>query len=237
MKNNKKVLFIPKDKETEIVIPRPQPSKKYIPEWFKDMPVRVEKLNNLGFDGTAKKCMPFLDSLTSGYIQELPCDVFFSRDTEDDEPIINYKWGGDFRPVSTRREERASSNSMPYFPGYYKTEFHWNSFWEPQTPKGYSTLYFHPANRFDLPFLTHNAIIDTDNWSVTGPVPFVLKKGFSGLIPAGTPIYQMIFIKRETWDSEASEYDEKYTKNKVYTVRKLLSDGYKKQFWSKKEYN
>ena len=236
LKNNK-VSFIPRDKETEICIPRPQSSKRYIPEWFKDMPIEVPTIDGLGSDRTAKKCIPFLDSLTSGYTQELPCDVYISCNTEENDPEINYKWEGGIRPLSTRREDTRSSNSMPHFPGYYKTEFHWNTFWEPKTPTGYSTLYFHPANRFDLQFMTHNAIIDTDKWPITGPIPFVLKKGFSGLIPAGTPIYQMIFIKREVWDSEGTEYDEKYVKRTMYSVRKFISDGYKKQIWSKKEYN
>jgi len=236
--NNNKVLFIPKDKDTELVIPRPQPSKRYIPEWFKDMPIQVKKIDAPGHDDTAKKCMPFMDSLTSGYTQELACDILISCNTEAEDPDINYTWGGgDFRPLSTRREDTKSANSMPHFPGYYKTEFHWNTFWEPKTPPGYSTFYFHPANRFDLPFITHNGIIDTDRWSITGPLPFVIKKGFSGLIPAGTPIYQMLFIKRDVWNSEQSEYDESYNKKTAFSARKFLNGGYKKQFWSKKEYN
>ena len=32
-------------------------------------------------------------------------------------------------------------------------------------------------------------------------------------------------------------YNEKYVKNISYSVRRFLSDGYKKQIWSKKEYN
>jgi hypothetical protein len=192
LKNNK-VLFIPKDKDTEICIPRPQSSKKYIPNGLKICQLRFQKLMDLDQDDyTAKKCIPFLDSLTSGYTQELACDVYIECNTEEDDPEINYRWSGEFRPLSTRREDTNSSNSMPHFPGYYKTEFHWNTFWEPKTPPGYSTFYFHPANRFDLPFITHNGIIDTDKWPITGPLPFVIKKGFSGLIPAGTPIYQMI---------------------------------------------
>jgi hypothetical protein len=236
LKNNK-VLFIPKDKDTGICIPRPQPSKRYIPEWFKSMPIEVKKNNQLGSDYTAKKCMPFIDSLTSGYTQELACDVYVDCNTEDDDPIINYNWSGEFRPLSTRKESEGSSNSMPHFPGYYKAEFHWNTFWEPKTPSGYSTFYFHPANRFDLPFITHNGIIDTDKWPLTGPLPFVIKKGFSGLIPAGTPIYQMLFIKRDIWNSEQSKYDEFYNKKLSYSVRRFMSEGYKKQIWSRKEYN
>ena len=236
LKGNK-VLFIPKDKDTEICIPRPQSSKKYVPEWFKSMPIEVNTIDGIGTKYTAKKCMPFLDSLTSGYTQELACDVYIDCNTEEDDPAINYLWSGKFRPLSTRREDTKSLNSMPHFPGYYKTEFHWNTFWEPKTPPGYSTFYFHPANRFDLPFITHNGIIDTDGWPLTGPIPFVIKKGFSGLIPAGTPIYQMLFIKRDAWNSEQGKYDESYNEKVWYSVRRFMTDGYKKQFWSRKEYN
>jgi hypothetical protein len=89
-----KVLFIPKDKETEICVPRPQSSKKYIPEWFKKMPSLVKTVNEYSQDGTAKMCMPFLDSLVSGYTQELICDIYIDCNTEDDDPEINYKWAG-----------------------------------------------------------------------------------------------------------------------------------------------
>lgn len=234
---NNKVVFIPKDKNIEICVPRPQSSKQYIPDWFKSMPVKIKKIDGFGNDFTAKKCMPFIDSLTSGYIQELACDVYIECNTEEENPIISYTWSGDFRPLSTRREDTNSSNLMPHFPGYYKTEFHWNTFWEPKTPSGYSTFYFHPANRFDLPFITHNGIIDTDGWPITGPIPFVIKKGFSGLISAGTPIYQMLFIKRDSWNSKQGKYNELYNKKLSYSVRRFMSEGYKKQIWSKKEYN
>ena len=237
MKFTNKVTFIPRDKEVEICVPRPQPSKKYIPDWFKEMPISVTTVDGLGSDFTAKKCIPFLDSLTSGYTQELACDVFIDCNIDEDDPIINYRWGGHIRPLSTRREDTRSSNSMPHFPGYYKTEFHWITPWEPKTPPGYSTFYFHPANRFDLPFITHNGIIDTDKWPITGPLPFVIKKGFSGVIPAGTPIYQMLFIKRDSWNSDQAIYDEKYNKKIEFSVRRFLQDGYKKHIWSKKEYN
>ena len=233
MKNNK-VLFIPRDKDVELSVPRPQASKKYIPDWFKNLPNAIENLNGSGMQATAKKCMPFLDSLTSGYTQELACDLII-KPSEDGEHV-NYNWAGDFRPMSTAREDFGAPNLMPHFPGYYDLEFHWNSFWEPKTPSGYSTFYFHPANRFDLPFLTHNAIIDTDKWPIPGPVPFVIKKGFSGIIPAGTPIYQMLFIKRDAWNSEGMKYDEKI-KQLEFSVRRTFTDGYKKVIWSKKEYN
>lgn len=232
---NNKVLFIPKDEDSEYYIPRPQPSKQYIPNWFKEMPKEILQKDNISTHHSVKKCIPFLDSLTSGYTQELPCDVYIESNQEDDSKI-QYNWAGNFRPLSTREESFNLNNSMPHFLGYNKAEFHWNTFWEPKTPNGYSTFYFHPANRFDLPFMTHSGIIDTDKWPITGPLPFIIKKGFSGLIPAGTPIYQMLFIKRDSWSSYTGKYN-KNMKKIEHSVRRMFSDGYKKQIWSRKEYN
>ena len=236
---NKKVFFLPKSKDVEVCLPEPLPSSKYIPQWFKKMPFALADIENKKMDSTAKKCMPFIDSLTSGYTQELICDLEIKNHGTDEKgnDILSYNWAGNFKPCSTRLEDTKSSNVFNDFYGYYNTEFHWNTYWEPKTPSGYSSFYYHPANRLDLPFTTLNAIIDTDKWSVCGPVPFMIKKGFEGVIPAGTPIYQMIFIKREKWDSSKSKYDESFQKYHLYNLKKFLKDGYKKQYWSKKEYN
>jgi hypothetical protein len=233
------VKFVPATKEIEMAIMPPQPSKKTISNWFKNMPNKLIDLNNEQFNGTAKKCMPFLDSLTSGYTQQLPCDLEIKYDgkAKDGTDLISYRWAGGIKPMSTRLEEFSAQNSFPHFEGYYNAEFHWVTLWEPKTPAGYSTLYYHPANRFDLPFHTMNGIIDTDKWSISGPLPFLIKDGFEGLIPAGTPIYQMIFIKRDSWQSSLLPHDEKFQRFHSYNVRRFVHDGYKKMYWSRKNYD
>jgi len=201
MNKNKKVFFMPSSKQAEILNQHPKPSRFYIPKWFKDMPSETENKEGKKFS-TGKACMPFLDSFLVGYTQELPADIsftFIGVDPETKRDIYSYEWAGEFRPISTRGEESGEKNVFPKFDGYSNAEFHWNSVWEPKTPKGYSTMYFHPNNRLDLPFHTLTGIIDTDEWSAGGPVPFLLKSGFSGMIPAGTPIYQFVFIKRDNW--------------------------------------
>ena len=238
MINKQQVKFLPKDKESSILVPVPKPAKSYIAQWFKDMPVFNEKVTETGIQPTAKKCMPFIDGLTSGYIQELPCDleIIYKGKDDNNNDIVFYNWAGHIRPISTRLEEFNSKRVFPDFDGYYNVEFHWNTFWEPKTPKGYSTLYYHPANRPDLPFFTLNGIIDTDKWHLTGPLPVLIKKGFEGVIPAGTPIYQMIFIKRDEWESVSIDYDEKYQQSLSYSVRKKIINGYKDLYWNKKSY-
>ena len=240
MTNSQEVNFVPSSQDAEFMTPRPQSAKNYLPKWFKDMPTLQPTLRGNRDDGTAKKCPPFLDALTSGYTQELICDVEITNlgiDPNTGNDIVTYKWAGPIKPLSTRAQDTDSRRVFPNFDGYYTNEFHWITQWEPQTPAGYSTLYFHPANRLDLPFLTMNGIIDTDKWSVNGPIPFMVKKGFEGLIPAGTPIYQMIFIKREDWTSQELEYNDKQFKKMSYGIKKVMENGYKKNFWSKKNYS
>lgn len=234
------VKFIPKDKQAELLVPSPKPSKSYFPQWLKDMPSFLPTLDNSRMDETAKHCMPFVDSFTSGYTQELPCDIEISYEgvnKQTGEDIVSYNWAGEVRPLSTRAEDLGSRNVFKGFPGYYNAEFHWNSFWEPKTPAGYSTLYYHPANRADLPFITLSGIIDTDKWSSHGPVPFLIKDKFTGTIPAGTPIYQMIFIKRDSWVSSTVAYDEDQQRKIRYSARRFFKGGYKKQHWERKEYS
>ena len=238
MNKKQKVKFIPKNADVEVMVAHPRPSKLYIPTWFKNMPKELPTVDNKGMDKTAKKCLPFIDSLTSGYTQELTCDVkiVYKGKDEQGNDLLDYQWAGDQRPFSTRIEDTNSRRVFPEFNGYYNVEFHWNSFWEPQTPAGYSTVYSHPANRLDLPFTTLTGIIDTDKWSITGPVPFLLRRGFEGLIPAGTPIYQMMFIKRESWESKPEEFNEKFQKKHTYAIRQIFGEGYKKKYWSKKDF-
>jgi hypothetical protein len=235
---NKNVIFIPGTKDSELLVENPKPAKKYIPEWFKNMPTEMTNIFGNGTTKTGKLCIPFLDSFTSGYIQELPCDLEIINNGIDDNgnDIISYKWYGSIRPCSTRAELEGAYNLFPNFEGYYHAEFNWITNWEPKTPYGYSTMYHHPSNRFDLPFHTLTGIIDTDGWSIAGPLPFLIKKGFQGIIPAGTPIYQITFIKRENWVSKNIEYDENYEKKHMQNVKKIVLGGYKKFYWNKKSF-
>ena len=203
------------------------------------MPNYTEDSNG-GQQFTATQCTPFTDSFTVGYIQELYCDVRIThkgKNLTTGADIVAYEWAGEHRPIDTRMERIGAPNLFPKFPGYYNAEFHWFTQWEPQTPPGYSTMYHHPSNRFDLPFHTLTGIIDTDKWQVGGPLPFVIKEGFEGVIPAGTPIYQMTFVKRDKWESSEAKFDAKKTGRMIYKAKRHLKGGYKREFWERKRYD
>ena len=233
--------FIPRDKEAALKVSPPRPAKAYYPKYMREMPHSYKDNLNYDVPNTAIHCAPFIDTFTSGYIQELPCDLNIRYEGEEKDEkgdivdVIRYRWTGDLAPMGTRAEELGSPNLFPRFDNYYHSEFHWLSMWEPKTPPGYSTMYTHPLNRFDLPFQTMSGIIDTDVWHLTGPVPFLIKKGFEGTIPAGTPIYQLTFIKRNEWHSSVGEYNEDETEKLRYKVRRT-QEGYKKQLWIRKKF-
>ena len=68
-----------------------------------------------------------------------------------------------------------------------------------------------------------------------GNVPFFIKSGFEGVIPAGTPIAQLIPIKREKWVYAQSWGN---TAKQVEIAKELRrGEGvYKKLFRKEKEY-
>ena len=127
---------------------------------------------------------------------------------------------------------------MPIDESFHKIEFTWERHWAVLLPKGYSGLVVHPLNRIDLPFYTLSGIVDFDmyNHSKIGNLPFYLKKGFTGIIPKGTPMYQIIPIKRNDWIAKEEKFDaiESYKK---YKVRASILHSYKKLFWQKKGFN
>lgn len=230
-----RVKFIPGSENAFNVLEEPKPAKKYYPDWLKKIP-NIDPIENKV--DSPKLCTPFIDTFVSGYIQELCCDLIIGNDGKDDngKDLISYRWFGPVKPVSSRIEEYDRESMFPKFDGFYNSEQHWNTFWEPETPKGYSTLYVHPLNRNDLPFVTLSGIIDTDKFSVSGPLPFLIKEGFVGLIPAGTPIYQIFFIKRDTWKSSKEVFDKKKNDKQSFSVKRFARNGYKRMFWERKQY-
>jgi hypothetical protein len=89
-----------------------------------------------------------------------------------------------------------------------------------------------------LPFHTLSGVIDSDSFFHTsgGNVPFYVHKGFEGIIPVGTPMYQIIPIKRDSWTSSNKDFnfEDNYIRN--YALGKFFNGGYKNKFWNKKDY-
>jgi hypothetical protein len=208
-----------------------KPSKNYIPLWFKE--IKPQSKNKLEFnqDGglkmNPKYCIPFFDSLSSGYTVELSSDIYI------DQPNNIIRFSSKDEPMRVK----PGPPQIPTPAGYDDTTFLlWNIPYAIKTPPGYSVLYTHPFNRYDLPFLTSSAIVDSENIITGGGTPFFLKKDFNGLIEKGTPILQIIPIKRENWISKKNTEMEKEDQEARARSKSVFFGYYKKNNWFKKSY-
>lgn len=211
----------------------PKPASKLIPEWYRntDSYSNGEKKpnGNGGTTATIKRCMPVFDAITSGYIIELPADVFVS--IKDGQQW--FEWS-DFGLISFHAVEQALEHPDRKLSLMYPK---WSNPWCIETPKGYSTLFVQPFHRQSI-FTIFPGIVDTDQYVSPVNFPFTINDPtFEGLIPKGTPIAQVIPFKRDSWQMELGKEKqlEKWRKVDRLLASKFF-DKYKSMFWSKKEY-
>jgi hypothetical protein len=77
------------------------------------------------------------------------------------------------------------------------------------------------------------AIVDTDKHPIMVNFPFFLKENFSGVIPYGTPIVQVIPFKRENWKSKFS-ISAKSQEELFQFAKRKLGNRYKTFYRTKK---
>ena len=173
-------------------------------------------------------CMPFFDALTAGYHYVLEDDVYVDLDKEG-KPIIS--WKGQVMMVDKR-----PTIELPVPDNCHPIHYGWRMNWFYETPPGYSVLITHPMNRYDLPFYTMSGIVESDIWGLPVFTAFFLKRNFIGVIPKGTPIFQIIPIKRESWESECVETEETFERHQFAAEnrRSRLYGYYKETAWRKK---
>lgn len=232
------IKFNPVSENHEKFCPYPKPAKEYLPQWFKSLHAFEDKkisITDSGLiKGTAKLCMPFTDTFTMGYIQETWCDIYIDI---NDSGTLSYKWSTDPQIIKIRKE---NYGSFPALLEMYPIEFCWTIPWMPELPKGYSALLTNPLNRPDLPFYTVSGVLESDSYKYglnNNQMPFFIKNGFTGLIPTGTPMYQILPIKRETWKGSTNKYNKSAQELENFKVRKKFWGGYKKEHWVKKQYD
>jgi len=219
---------------------KPVPASKIIPDWYKNLESYIggEKRpdGNAMTTATAKRCMPIFDAITGGYIISTHTDLWVSQRPDGPEGKISpyYEWAN-FGAISFHPKSQ-----LPEHPNDTGHEFaypKWNNTWAIQTPPGYSCLFISPLHR-ETPIIALPAIVDTDTYNAPVNFPFVLRDPkMDGLIPAGTPIMQVIPFKRDEFQMEIGD-SEDFKKQMATTtkLRTLFFDSYKRQYRQPKEY-
>lgn len=212
---------------------KPVPAKQEIPEWLKKMTPYTDKEfkveDSVKTNQTAKRCIPMLDAVMMGYIIRLTHDLYVTQS----EVGPYFQWrsglGVDFHSsaqIPTHLQGMMGRNVPKLI-----------SPWSIETPAGYSTMFVPPLNSEENVLVPFSGVVDTDTYLTPVNFAFILEDGFEGIIHAGTPIIQAIPFKRESWKMELSSGEtKKITKNKS-AISSVFRNGYRKMFWSKKDYS
>lgn len=216
----------------------PVPATKNIPEWYRKEKSFIDENKPKIIDGrinsTIKKCIPFFDALTAGYILFTYIDiyVYFNQRGSHYSCPENLNATG---VVGFHANEQAlnypESNIMSY-PKFINP-------WSIQTPKGYSTLFIPPMHNSNNYFNILPGVVDTDRYHNPVNFPFILNSPtFEGVIPAGTPICQVIPFKRNSFNMNINESDNDiksiFKFSEKYSIK--FFNNYKTRFWQKKSY-
>lgn len=241
-KNNKKeIIFQPTTLSAKHLQDIPSPAHTNAPKWFKkdrnyangeNEPLKVIKSG--GSNGTYKLCVPVTDSLFAGYHITLPATAYIANSGNENEYIPVLNWQVDWNLCDVQPSDALQNYPIPH--DHSPIFFRWRVDWQIITPNGYSCWITHPSHRYDLPFTTLNGFVDTDKHPSPLYLPFFIKNGFEGKIDAGTPIAQIIPIKREHWASKRKDYDEEMSKIIINNAKLDYFRTYKNRYWSKKRY-
>jgi hypothetical protein len=219
--------------ELEGILPRPVPAVLGLPEWFKALPQRAFNAT-MGEEGfTVKKCPPFIDAMTYGFLIPLPCDL----KVEDGE----FSWEFDLPGATTTGYTRSpidfhDPSQVAGTPFFEDDRFviKFNNFWTIETPPGYSLLFTHPVNRADLPFTTLTGLVDCDTFGdalLNFPARW-RDANFNGVLPKGTPVAQCLPVKRESWAARFEPLTREQTErlNAVRAEMTRADDVYRHRF-------
>ena len=229
----------------------PIPTKLNIPDWYKKLKTDPEAR-------TVKSCIPFLDSLTAGYILKMPQDFyikhnFINKKNKKKDSFFRAGFHGIDQNLLLLRGINMNTEKVDVHPNaqvgkdcpfneknkdlpFYKIL---NPF-KIKTPPGYSCLCVSPLNNTDDRFSIIPAIVDTDTYHSEINFPIIINGDkypkLETTIKRGTPFAQIIPFKRESWKMEIDEYrGDQLTES--LKIHRLIWNNYKNIFWSKKKWN
>jgi hypothetical protein len=183
----------------------PKPTKEFIPEWWKQLAyVSGENTLSNSYEGNVKSCPSFIDYFLTGYVVPMWSDVIlgYNRDT------LQWGWKTRDTRISWGGEDpNQVLNVIPYsFMGDVPA-FTFKAFspWRIITPPGYSTLILPLFFHFNSDFSVVPGIVDTDIHHTINPDVMFHSKKTELFIERGTPFFQAIPFKRESFEVDVLE--------------------------------
>jgi len=228
--NNSKIKFFC-DPECKDVIPEPYPARKLMPDWYKKLPNFTESPDEKFDFKTLKRCPPFLDAMSTGWIIPLAADVQFNIQDNG----AGLAWDSEFyRPMV----ENHTLNQISTHPNHPMVPIKILNHWIIETPPGWSCLFVPPLNRPDKNLDLMSGIVETDKYFEYINFPGFLKL-LNGKITleAGYPLMQVIPYKRNfSKDAEIKSLNKK-NQARLDMIRKRRSSHpslYRNKMWERK---
>jgi len=225
----------------------PIPTKLNIPDWYK-------KLEHTILNKTVKGCMPFLDSLTAGYLLKMPQDFYIrhnvlneNKEKDSFQTFGLYEVSQLLNAKSINLNSALDVHSIKQLEGSPFVDKNKNlpfykilNPWKIKTSKGYSCLFISPLNNSDDRFSIIPAIVDTDTFPNEINFPIVINGDkypiLEDTIKKGTPYVQVIPFKRDSWKMKIKSRLEKEIINSRMFAGLNLLNIYKQKYWIKKSW-
>jgi hypothetical protein len=177
--------------EDKGLIAEPVPAKSALPAWFRHLPgVDKSQVTATNNGVTVKRCMPFLDALSMGWL--IPVAVPVRLEISDGGQTVTAGWEFDREMVSNHGPFQIAGS--PYEP-HPPMKFH--NYWTIHTPMGWSCLLVPPINRPNGVIEVLSGVVDTDRYRAPVNFPFVaIAPDGVYTLKKGTPLVQVIPFRR-----------------------------------------
>jgi len=202
--------------------PQPMPANRAVPKWLRAMPTE-----NGPATPTVKRCPPFLEAMTAGYIIPLPADVhLIHTGSALQAKMVDF---------NISLVDMHMQDQFPGAPFGNAPLVKFRCPWIIKTPPGYSTLIVPPLNRFGSAIMPLSGVVETDTYyrAIAFPSICLLQPRTEVVLKRGTPLVQVIPFRREEWGSQAGAWDAQ----SLAGQEDLFADNphmYRDEHWKKK---
>lgn len=193
---NKTIAFFPK---FDNLLP-PVTASSILPEWYKNQ----SSYDDFG-NPTIKRCLPIFDAMSFGYFLIAQSDI--TVDSTNPAGLVVTS-DNDFNGILFSQHDFKQYDKYPIPSGYHNHVLRIHPMWSVQTPNDYSALFINPVNNGSKNINAITGLIDTDNFISDGHLSFFVKENTLFKIKKGTPIIQVLPIKRESWESVEMSVEE-----------------------------
>ena len=244
----KTIEFIANKKYVDSKQDQPIPIKLNIPEWYKKLKHSTELR-------TVKGCMPFLDSMSTGYLLKIPIDIRIRHNVTNENTgekdgfwktgnIDSHLMKSERINVNGQKPDTHTAFQLEGSPTVEKNKnlpfYKILNPWIIKTPPGYSSLFVSPLNNSDDRFSIIPGIVDTDTYNQEINFPIVINGDkydvLDTIIKKGTPYVQIIPFKRDSWEMKIKGESVDKLKTRSMFFPFTILNNYKKNILNKKSW-